>query len=158
MTIHSMKTVAPSLNHLSPLNRVSLLCAMAFAVIAEAFRCSALWFRCYRITAKTALTVLTNNRNISNKRSEKAPEKNSFAVLSLFRPNNSVNRGFRSHAEIPRHFGHTACRHEELVHAKARRREESVRPGALRTAPVRPRRCDSSSVTEKSVPLSFRFV
>jgi hypothetical protein len=153
-----MKTVSPSLNRLSPLNRVSLLCAMAFAVIAKAFRCSALWFRCYRITAKTTFKALINNINISNKMTEKAPEKISFPVLSLFRPDNSVNRGIRSLAEIPRQVGHAACRYEELVHAKAPRREECVRPDTPRTAAVRARRCDSSSAMEKSVPLSFRFV
>jgi hypothetical protein len=72
-------------------NRASLLCAAAFAVIAAAFRCSADRFRCYRITAKTLFKTLYQNRNISNKSPEKAPEKISFAVLSLFRPNNSEN-------------------------------------------------------------------
>ncbi|WP_343891386.1 hypothetical protein [Sphingomonas oligophenolica] len=153
-----MKTAAPSLNRLSPLNRVSLLCAMVFAVIAEAFRCSAVRFRCYRITAKTAIIYLIKNRNISNKIAKKAPEKISFPVLSLFRPDNSVNGGIRGLAEIPRQFGHAAWRHEELVHAKARKREEYMRPDTPRTAAVRAGRCDSASVMEKFVPLSFRFV
>jgi len=96
----SIKTAfALPLNRASPLNRVSLLCAMAFAVIAEAFRCSAVRFRCYRITAKTAFNALIKNRNISNKMAEKAPEKFSFPVLSLYRPNNSVNGPIRSLAE-----------------------------------------------------------
>ena len=72
-------------------NRASLLSALAFAVMAAAFRCSADRLRCYRITAKTRLKALIYRRNISNKSPEKAPEKISFAVLSLFRPDNSEN-------------------------------------------------------------------
>ena len=58
----------------APLNRVSLLCRQAFAVIPPRFRCSAFRFRCYRITAKSSVKTLIENDNISNKSAENGPK------------------------------------------------------------------------------------
>ena len=108
------------------LKRVSLLCASPFAVIAPRFRCSASRFRCYRITAKTLAKTMIYKYNFSNKSAEKQPEKNSFAVLSLFRSNNSVKCLVRS-LDPSTALGHGACRQEEAIHAKTRRREDVTR-------------------------------
>ncbi|MEN2792277.1 hypothetical protein ABC974_21780 [Sphingomonas oligophenolica] len=108
------------------LNRASLEGALAFAVMAAAFRCSADRLRCYRITAKTRLKRLIEQRNISNKTSEKAPEKISFAVLSLFRPDNSVKSGSVRSLDPSTASGHGDRRHEEVIRAEAQRRRESV--------------------------------
>ena len=85
----------------APLNRVSLSWRVRFAVIAPRLRCSAFRFRCYRITAKISNKRLINKDNISNKSAEKRPEKNFYAVLSLFRRNNSES-GSSLERRIPR--------------------------------------------------------
>jgi hypothetical protein len=86
------------------LNRASLLCVLAFAVMATAFRCSADRFRCYRLTAKTTLKALTQNRNISGKSAEKARKNFLSLFFRCYGPNNRESGGHpRSRRNLRRH-------------------------------------------------------
>jgi len=77
------------------LNQASLLCALLFAVIAVALPCSARWFPCYGLSAKTLIKALLKNDNISIKLIDNREEKILFPVLAVLRTLNSEKRHHR---------------------------------------------------------------